>query len=76
MPYNQKQGIAKRESRLKRALLAAPFLLISYVAMAAMNPTTAFPWIGDFIKNGTVTWKGGSAPIRFSFYGWKVLDEL
>lgn len=76
MPFNQKQGIANEESRMKRALFASPFLLIFYLAMIAMDPTAAFPWIGEMIETRTVNWEGGSAPIRFSFYGWKSLDEL
>jgi hypothetical protein len=76
MPFNPEQGDTRRESIIKRALLALPFLCIFYAALLAMDPTPLFPHAGDMIAKGVVDWDNGSAPIRFVFYHIKALDNL
>jgi hypothetical protein len=76
MPFNPEQGECRRESTLKRVLIAIPFLIIFYVALLAMDPSSVMPHVTKMVENGTVAWDYDSAPIRFSFYKITALDDL
>jgi hypothetical protein len=75
-PFNPKQGESQKESRIRRALLALPFLGIFYFMKSAMDPTSVIPWLAPLLEKGTVSWNTGSAPIQFSFYNIKQVDDM
>jgi hypothetical protein len=76
MPFNPSQGEAKMESKLKRALLAFPFLALFYLFKTVMDVTPAVPALENIMKSGKVTWNTGSAPILYEFYHIKFIDDL
>ena len=76
LPFNPEQGVGKKESILWRMFLALPFLGLSYLALTLMDPTAAFPGVGKVLQSGTISWDGGSIPVRESFYHVKFLDDL
>ena len=76
LPFNPEQGVGKKESLLLRALLALPFLGLVALAVNCMVADGAFPAVGKIIKEGSITWDGGSVPVLSTFYHIKWLDDL
>ena len=70
------QGWSRNESRIKRALIALPFLVTFALAKTVMDVTTVIPMLYPIIQNGTVFWNTGSTPLRTNFYDVKRLDDL
>jgi D-alanyl-lipoteichoic acid acyltransferase DltB (MBOAT superfamily) len=75
-PFNPNQGWSSNENKIKRALLALPFLMTFYLAMIIMNASPVVPLIASVLHRGTMVWKSSSVPLRMSFYNFKVLDDL
>jgi hypothetical protein len=75
MPFNPEQGEFKKESNVKRFILALSFLGLFYLAFIAMTPTAVMPHVERMMAEGAVTWQNGSAPIRFNFYRIKFVDS-
>lgn len=76
MPYNPEQGIAKKESKLLRALLALPFLAILAIAVRQMDLSPALAGVERIIQSGEIVWDSGSLPVRNGLYGIPWLDNL
>jgi hypothetical protein len=76
MPFNPEQGLAKRESKLLRALLALPFLAILFVAVRRMDLGPALGALERMIQKGDIVWDSGSLQVQDAFYGVKWLDDL
>lgn len=75
-PFNPEQGVGKKESVLFRAFIALPFLGLVALALTRMDASAAFPAVGRILQSGSITWNGGSVPVRNTFYHIKWLDDL
>lgn len=76
MPFNPEQGVDKAESKLSRAFVALPFLVLSAIAMQCMDATPVADQFAAVMKSGEIRWATGTAPIIQSFYGLSLLDEI
>lgn len=76
MPFNPEQGVDKAESKLSRAFIALPFLVLSAIAMQCMDVNPIADQLTAVMKSGEISWATGTAPIIHNFYGVKFLDEL
>ncbi len=74
MPFNPTQGDCREESKLKRAALALPFLLLFYLAKTHMDPAPLIPWATEILRDKTVPWS--DTPLATRFYHLQWLDEL
>lgn len=74
MPLNPTQGDGLKESKLKRAALALPFLLLFFLAKKLMDPAPLIPWATSILQTGTLPWSDTSLPA--TFYHLKWLDDL
>ncbi|KAK4466004.1 hypothetical protein QBC42DRAFT_103460 [Cladorrhinum samala] len=74
MPFNPTQGDCREESKLRRAALALPFLLLFYLAKTLMDPAPFIPWATEILHHKTVPWS--DAPVMTRFYHLEWLDEL
>lgn len=75
-PFNPSFGVGRKESRLKRALLALPLLSLVYIASATMDASISMPWVENQLRNGTVVFDGNAITLRQSFYHVGLLDYL
>ena len=57
-------------------MLALPFLGIFYFVKTAMDITPLIPALINMVQKGIVNWHNGSAPILFTFYNIKSLDDM
>lgn len=76
-PFNPDYPEKIVESRLKRALLATPFLVLSYLAAKTML-AKGLP-IEDMTRMaqaGQIVWEGGHQQVRRSVFGVKAVDDL
>jgi hypothetical protein len=76
MPFNPNQGEGQKESKIKRALLALPFLGLFYIAKTSMDLTVSIPWVTQMLESGKIVWETGSVPVQYTFYKIKWLDDL
>lgn len=74
MPFNAEQGDGRQESKLKRAALAIPFLVLFYVARRLLLLDALGPSIGQVLTSGKLPW--GDVPVMTEFYGLKWLDDM
>lgn len=76
MPFNPEQGLGKKESKLYRALVALPFLILTVWCYRII--TGLIPWEsgGEILRSGQIKWgESLSIPILDKFYRWKRLDD-
>ncbi|RDI87660.1 hypothetical protein Vi05172_g2254 [Venturia inaequalis] len=73
--FNPTQGWSKDESRIKRALLALPFLVTFLLALKIMDVTAITPMLSPMIANSTVSWDTGSTPLRQTLFNVKFIDD-
>lgn len=70
MPFNPAQGVGKKESVLKRAVIALPFLFLFYFAKNLMDPAPLIPWATSILEHKTVAWSDTPLPTRFYPVEW------
>ena len=75
-PFNPSQGMGHEESKLKRALLALPFLVMSVIALNALDLTEVLPGMAASVVKGVAEIQGSSYPIMQTFYHIKGIDDL
>ncbi|KAH9897153.1 hypothetical protein F4778DRAFT_772024 [Xylariomycetidae sp. FL2044] len=63
-------------ARLKRAVVAAPFLIITYVCIQAMNFKVMEANCMSIVAAGKIEWDGGSFPIVWDFFRVDFLNDL
>ncbi|KAF4416113.1 FAD/NAD(P)-binding domain-containing protein [Fusarium austroafricanum] len=76
MPFNPTQGEDKKESKLKRALVASPLLGLFYLAGRVLDVHESFPWALQALETGRVSSDTHPIPIRRTFYNIDWLDTL
>ena len=75
-PYNPNHGFGRKESKLKRALLALPFMVLAVVMLNALDLSEILPRFEEMSKGGVVQVDGASVPIIQTFYHVKAVDDL
>ncbi|KAF2664645.1 FAD/NAD(P)-binding domain-containing protein [Microthyrium microscopicum] len=75
-PFNPSQGWSRHESKLKRAVLALPFLAMFFLANKVMTVANVVPMLTPMIQDQAVTWNMTSMPLRTKFYNVKPLDDI
>lgn len=62
-------------ARIRRGILASPFLVIAFLGITLMDPTKMEAHWMPFLNAGKIKWDGGSIPILATFYHNKFMDE-
>lgn len=77
MPFNPYQGEGFKESKLKRASLALPFIgLCLFATYYTMDVSPSVPYAIEKLLTGKVEWAMGSVDILDSFYHMNWLDDI
>ncbi|KAF9766742.1 hypothetical protein IL306_000815 [Fusarium sp. DS 682] len=76
MPFNPTQGEDKKESKVKRALVALPLLGLFYLATRVLDVTESAPWALQMLETGKVSLDTHPVPIRRAFYNINWLDTF
>lgn len=75
-PFNGSAGTGKRESVLKRLLLALPILGLSVLAARIMNVDGFLPSVAVMSKARLFQHGNFSFRVRDSFWGWQAFDDI
>lgn len=76
MPFNPQQGLGKQESKLHRAILGLPFLVMAVWCYRII--VCLIPWDSGkaILQSGLIIWgESSSIPILEKFYYWRFLDD-
>jgi hypothetical protein len=76
MPFNPTQGEGKKESKVKRALVALPLLGLFYLAARVLDVGGSIPLALQMLETGKVSVDTHPVPIRKAFYNIKCFDTL
>ncbi|KAH7207801.1 uncharacterized protein BKA55DRAFT_586548 [Fusarium redolens] len=76
MPFNPTQGEDKKESKIKRALVALPMLGLFYLARRVLDVNKAVPWQLQMLETGRISADTDPVPIQQAFYNINWLDTL
>lgn len=71
-----KHGNGFLDSKLKRAILGTPFLLLAIFAFRAMDLDSIKSFLEPRAQSGKIEWDGGSIPILEKFHHVEFLDDL
>jgi hypothetical protein len=76
MPFNPTQGEGRKESKIKRALLASPMIGLLYLAKKVSDVNKPVPWFSQILENGKLSADTDPVPILQTFYNINWLDTL
>jgi hypothetical protein len=79
MPFNPELGLTNLESKLKRMLLALPFLGLTVLAVQHIHLDLVKqlrPFTAEILKAGKIEWDSSSIDIRETFYHIKFVDDI
>jgi len=79
MPFNPELGLTNLESKLKRMLLALPFLGLTVLAVQHIHLDLVKqlrPFTAEILKAGKIEWDSSSIDIRETFYHIKFIDDI
>jgi hypothetical protein len=75
-PFNPAQGYGSKESKLRRALSALPFLMLVFAKLMVLDTNFLLPWAEEILENGAVEVGGEPVPIMRTFHRVKGVDDL
>jgi hypothetical protein len=76
MPFNPTQGEDRKESKIKRALVALPMLGLFYLAKKVLDVNKPVPWLSQILETGKLSADTDPVPILQTFYNINWLDTL
>lgn len=77
MPFNPDQGLGRKESQIRRAIVSFPFLAMSVWGFRMIRDLIPWESGGAILKSGEIVWGESSAiAILEKFYHVKTLDDL
>ncbi|OTB15229.1 hypothetical protein K445DRAFT_376181 [Daldinia sp. EC12] len=68
--------MASAGTRILRAVVSVPFLLIAAWCLSIMDPDTIVAFQKPFADSGVIEWDGGKLTILKNFHGIKFLDDI
>lgn len=76
MPFNPTQGEDRKESKIKRALVASPMLGLLYLAKTILDINKPVPWLLQMLETGKLSADTDPVPKLHTFHNINWLDSL